>query len=95
MSKIDAFQVIKRPLITEQGMHLVETQQTYPFAVDLRANKLQIRKAVEELFKVKVDSVRTANRHGKKRRRGRVIGRTEDWKKAYVKLKEGHSIELF
>jgi large subunit ribosomal protein L23 len=95
MAKIDAYQVIKRPLITEQGMHLVETRNAYPFAVDPRANKLQIRAAVEELFNVKVDSVRTANRHGKKRRRGRVIGRTQDWKKAYVKLKEGHSIELF
>ncbi len=95
MPKIDPYHVIKRPLITEQGMHLVESQNCYPFAVDPRANKVQVREAVEKLFNVEVESVRTANRRGKKRRRGRVMGRTEDWKKAYVKLKEGQTIELF
>jgi large subunit ribosomal protein L23 len=76
-------------------MHLVETQRTYPFAVDARANKIQIREAVESLFKVEVESVNTANRKGKKRRRGRRIGRTPNWKKAYVRLREGQAIELF
>ena len=95
MAEIDIYHVIRRPLITEQGMHMVETQNAFPFAVDPRANKVQIRDAVEKLFSVEVVSVRTANRAGKKRRRGRRIGRTENWKKAYVKLKEGHTIELF
>ena len=95
MAGIDTYDVIKKPLITEQGMHLVETQNTYPFAVDKRANKIQIRQAIEALFSVKVEAVRTSNRKGKKRRRGRRIGRTPNWKKAYVKLKEGHAIELF
>lgn len=95
MAGIDPYDVIKRPLITEQGMHLVESQNSYPFAVDPRANKVQIREAVERLFNVEVDSVRTANRKGKSRRRGRRVGRTSNWKKAYVTLKEGHTIELF
>ena len=95
MAEIDLYSLIKRPLITEQGMHMVETQNAYPFAVDVRANKIQIRQAIEKLFKVEVESVRTAHRKGKKRRRGRRVGRTPNWKKAYVKLKEGHTIELF
>jgi large subunit ribosomal protein L23 len=95
MATLDIYDVIKRPLITEQGMHLVETVNVYPFAVDVRANKVQIREAVERLFSVEVAKVNTSNRKGKTRRRGRRIGRTQDWKKAYVKLKEGQTIELF
>ena len=95
MAEIDLYNLVKRPLITEQGMHMVETQNAYPFAVDVRANKIQIRQAIEKLFKVEVESVRTVQRKGKKRRRGRRVGRTPNWKKAYVKLKEGHTIELF
>jgi large subunit ribosomal protein L23 len=95
MPRLDVHLVIKRPLITEQGMHLVETLRTYPFAVDARANKIQIREAVETLFDVQVESVNTANRKGKRRRRGRRVGRTQNWKKAYVKLREGQAIELF
>jgi len=95
MAKLDVYDVIKRPLITEQGMHLVESQGIYPFAVDPKANKIQIRDAVQALFNVEVASVNTSNRKGKTRRRGRRVGRTSNWKKAYVKLKEGHSIELF
>ena len=88
-------EIIKRPLVTEQGLHLVETKNIYPFEVDRRANKVQIRKAVEDLFKVKVVSVNTAHRQGKKRRLGRRIGQRASWKKAYVKLREGDKIELF
>ena len=96
MARIDVYDVIKRPLITEQGMHLVQTQNTYPFAVDPRANKIQIRAAVERLFNVEVAAVRTSNYKGKTRRRGRRVGRKPDWKKAYVKLKEGEKmIEFF
>jgi len=95
MAILDVYQVIKRPLITEQGMHLVETENIYPFAVAPKANKVQIREAIERIFGVEVEKVNTANRKGKSRRRGRRVGRTPNWKKAYVKLKEGHSIELF
>lgn len=95
MPTLDLYEVIKKPIITEQGMHLVNTIRVYPFAVDVRANKVQIRSAVEKLFNVEVESVNTANRKGKRRRRGRRVGRTPDWKKAYVKLKEGQSIELY
>ena len=88
-------EIVRRPLVTEQGMHLVETKNIYPFEVDRRANKVQIRNAIEALFKVKVESVNTARRHGKSRRVGRRVGRRPDWKKAYVRLREGDKIELF
>ena len=95
MAILDAYQIIKRPLITEQGMHLVESENIYPFAVSPKANKVQIRRAIEQIFDVKVERVNTANRKGKTRRRGRRVGRTPNWKKAYVKLRAGNSIELF
>ena len=95
MPSLDVYQVIKRPLITEQGMHLVESRNIYPFAVDVKANKVQIRSAIEKIFNVEVVAVNTSNRKGKTRRRGRRWGKTPDWKKAYVKLKEGQTIELF
>jgi large subunit ribosomal protein L23 len=93
--ELRAGEVIKRPLVTEQGLHLVESKNIYPFEVDRRANKIQIRNAVEELFKVKVVSVNTAHRQGKRRRLGRRVGQRASWKKAYVKLAEGDKIELF
>jgi large subunit ribosomal protein L23 len=93
--ELRAGEVIKRPLVTEQGLHLVESKNIYPFEVDKRANKIQIRNAVEELFKVKVVSVNTAHRQGKRRRLGRRVGQRASWKKAYVKLAEGDKIELF
>ena len=95
MATLDVYQIIKRPLITEQGMHLVEAENIYPFAVSPKANKVQIREAVERIFGVEVERVNTAHRKGKPRRRGRRVGRTQNWKKAYVKLRDGHSIELF
>lgn len=95
MATLDVYQIIKRPLITEQGMHLVETENIYPFAVSPKANKVQIRQAIERIFGVEVERVNTAHRKGKPRRRGRRVGRTPNWKKAYVKLRDGHSIELF
>jgi len=93
--ELRAGEIIKRPLVTEQGMHLVESKNIYPFEVDRRANKVQIRHAIEELFKVKVESVNTAYRKGKTRRVGRRIGRRASWKKAYVRLRDGDKIELF
>ena len=93
--ELEPGEIVKRPLVTEQGMHLVESKNIYPFEVDRRANKVQIRNAIEALFKVKVESVNTAHRKGKSRRVGRKVGRRANWKKAYVRLREGDKIELF
>ncbi len=89
------YQIIKRPLITEKGTILKEKNNQIVFEVDKRANKVEIRKAVEEIFKVKVLSVRVANYKGKKKRLGRFEGKRPDWKKAIVKLAPGDRIEFF
>ncbi len=84
------FDVIRKPCLTEKSNLLQEIQNTVTFKVDPRANKIEIKKAVEELFDVKVQSVRTTSVKGKKRRVGvKSTGRTNDWKKAYVSLSEG------
>ena len=87
--------IIVNPIITEQSMHFANRDGAYSFRVDKRANKRQIKEAVEGLYSVKVDKVRTANRQGKTRRRGRNIGKTADWKKAVVYLKPEFHIDLF
>jgi large subunit ribosomal protein L23 len=83
---LTAFQVIRRPIITEKGLGVKETQHTVGFEVAREATKTQIKEAVQTVFKVKVAAVRTAIFHGKFRRRGRAEGHRRDWKKAYVKL---------
>jgi len=85
-------QVIRRPIITEKGLGVKETQHTVVFEVAHDATKTEIKEAVQRVFKVKVDHVRTANFHGKLRRRGRSEGFRRDWKKAYVRLKEGEKM---
>ena len=80
------YKVIRRPMITEKGLGAKETNRTLVFEVASAATKTQIKQAVQKIFKVKVESVRTANFHGKFRRRGRSEGYRRDWKKAYVKL---------
>src|SRR6202163_3533338 len=80
------YEVIRRPIITEKGLGVKETQHTVVFEVSKDATKTQIKEAVQTIFKVKVDAVRTAIYHGKFRRRGRAEGFRRDWKKAYVKL---------
>jgi large subunit ribosomal protein L23 len=92
---VDDYNVIIRPLVTEQGMHFASTRNAYSFEVNREANKPQIREAVERLYNVKVADVRTANYLGKPRRRGRHIGRTPNWKKAVVVLHEDYHIDLF
>jgi large subunit ribosomal protein L23 len=87
--------VIIKPLVSEKGANLRADQNKYVFKVDRGANKLQIKKAVEELFKVKVADVTTMVRHGRPKKLGRFEGRRADWKKAIVKLKKGETIELF
>jgi large subunit ribosomal protein L23 len=86
------YQVIKRPIITEKGLGVKETQHTVVFEVACDATKTEIKEAVQRVFKVKVDHVRTANFHGKFRRRGRAEGFRSDWKKAYVRLAEGEKM---
>ena len=85
-------EVIRRPVVTEKGVGKKETEQTLCFEVHPEANKTQVKQAVEKLFKVKVDDVRTATFEGKMRRRGKFMGYRSDWKKAYVKLKAGEKM---
>ncbi len=92
---MDDFNIIVRPLVTEQGMHFANTRGAYSFEVNNRANKTQIKNAVERIYSVKVDKVRTANCRGKYRRRGRHFGMTPNWKKAVVYLKPEFHIDLF
>ena len=88
-------QIIQRPIITEKSTIEREMHNIVSFAVSLRANKLEIKSAVEELFDVSVIDVRTSRVHGKTRRMGKHTGRRPDWKKARVQLREGDSIEFF
>jgi len=87
-----AYQIIRRPVITEKGLGVKETEATLVLQVAPGATKTEIKEAVQSIFKVKVDSVRTSNFPGKERRRGRFAGYRPDWKKAYVKLKAGEKM---
>lgn len=87
--------VIRRPLITEKTAILREGGQTIVFQVAPGANKLQIKRAVEQLLGAKVASVRTSIAHGKVKRQGRYAGRRSDWKKAFVRLREGEKMPEF
>ncbi|MDH4218614.1 MAG: 50S ribosomal protein L23 [Candidatus Aminicenantes bacterium] len=92
----DPYKIILRPVITEKSSWLKERNREVCFEVDPRANKIEIKEATEKLFKVKVERVRVVKKTGKKKRVGRNEGWTKDWKKAYVKLKEGEKmIEYF
>ncbi len=86
------YDVIRRPLITEKGHDKRENERTLCFEVHSEANKIQIKQAVETVFRVKVADVRTCYFDGKLRRRGRFSGYASDWKKAYVRLAEGQKI---
>ena len=89
-------EIIRRPLITEKSTFQREGQNTLAFEVDARANKIEIQRAVETQFKVKVAEVRVARMHGKVRKQGRFAGRRPDWKKAYVRLAPGEkTIDFF
>ena len=89
---MDIYQVLKRPIVTEKGVSKKDDEATLCFEVAPEANKTEIKSAVEKLFKVKVDEVRTMNNTGKLRRRGRYAGYRSDWKKAYVRLKAGEKM---
>lgn len=88
-------EVILAPLVTEKGTLVGETGNQVLFKVATDANKIEIKKAVEDFFKVKVVRVHTVNLLGKRRRVGRIMGRKPSWKKAYVTLAEGQSIDFF
>jgi large subunit ribosomal protein L23 len=87
--------VLRRPLITEKTTILREDGRTMVFQVAADANKVEIKRAVEKLLGSKVESVRTALAHGKVKRQGRFSGRRPDWKKAYVRLREGEKLPEF
>jgi large subunit ribosomal protein L23 len=92
---MDLYDVIQTPLITEKGTLVNEIANQFVFRVRREANKDEIRRAVETLFKVRVRRVRTTNYLGKKRRVGRTVGTRPAWKKAYVTLAEGQRIDFF
>ena len=89
------YEVLRRPIITEKSGLQSEYLNRYTFEVDVRANKHQVRDAVENVFDVQVVSVNVMNVRGKSRRLGKVTGRTRDWKKAIVTLAPGQSIQFF
>jgi large subunit ribosomal protein L23 len=92
---MNEYDVVVRPIITEKSSLVKENANQYVFEVQRSANKIQIRKAVEKLFKVKVVSVSVVKLQGKKKRVGRFTGKQPDWKKAYVKLSPKDKITIF
>jgi large subunit ribosomal protein L23 len=89
------YQILRRPLITEKSTTQKEVQNKLFFEVDRRANKIEIKQAVEQIFKVDVLSVTTMNMDGKKKRVGRFFTHRPDWKKAIVTIKPGQRVEFF
>lgn len=92
---MDPYEVLRRPILTEKSSFQSDNLHRYTFEVDVRANKRQIRDAVEQVFNVQVLAVNVMNVRGKRRRWGRIVGRTKDWKKAVVTLAPGQSIQFF
>ena len=93
--KDEVYNIIVRPLVTEKGTTQAQAMNAYAFEVDSRANKTQIRKAVQDIYGVRVLDVRTCTRKGKPRRAGRTMSRTKNWKKAVVVLHDDDHIDLF
>jgi len=92
---MEAYDVIRVPRITEKGTRLKEKNNVLTFEVRVDANKVQVKKAIESIFKVKVADVTTVRNAGKVKRVGQRLGRRSDWKKAYVTLKPGEKIAIF
>jgi large subunit ribosomal protein L23 len=88
----DPYQVLQKPIVTEKSLDVKERHRTLCFRVAPEATKMEIKEAVQAVFKVKVASVHTSGYRGKMRRRGRTFGFRPDWKKAYVKLKAGEKV---
>jgi len=91
---MNTYNIIKRPLRTEKSVADGEATNSYHFEVDLKANKIQVKDAIEKFFNVKVNDVRTLVKKGKHRRVRFKLGKTKDWKKAIVTLQEGNTIDL-
>ncbi len=87
--------IIRKPVITEKATRLKDRSNTYVFEVERACNKIEIKHAIQEMFKVTVEDVRTYVTHGKMKTRGRFKGRRPDWKRAIVQLKKGDTIEFF
>lgn len=94
MTEFNPYQILTRPLLTERSTNLKEKYNQYVFAVSPAASKPEIKRAVEAIFKVKVERVRTMNVLGQDKRMGRSQGKRPDWKKAIVTLGEGQKIDL-
>ncbi len=92
---MDWHQVVIRPLVTEKGTRTSATLNAYPFQVHPDANKIEIKRAIQDIFDVKVEDVRVVTMRGKMKRLGRFVGRRSSWKKAFVKLAQGEKLELF
>jgi len=92
---MEPYEVLRRPILTEKSSLQSEYLNRYTFEVDRRANKQQIKNAVEQIFNVKVLDVNVMNVRGKRRRWGKIVGRTRNWKKAIVTLAPGQTIQFF
>lgn len=92
---MSSHQIIRRPLVTEKSTGMKDTGNVIAFEVSPGANKIEVKKAVEELFKVKVAEVRLLNVRGKQKRLGRFVGKRRDWRKAYVRLAAGEKAPEF
>ncbi len=90
-----AYDIIRKPLVTEKSNMQKDDHNQYSFEVDKNANRIEIRRAVEQIFSVRVRSVRTLHVRGKVKRRGRILGKRSDWKKAVVSLMPGERIPFF
>ena len=94
IQQIKLASILSAPIVSEKSANVADSSNQFVFKVAKTATKLQIKNAVELMFEVKVESVRVLNVKGKIKRFGRTLGKRSDWKKAYVKLQSGHSIEL-
>jgi large subunit ribosomal protein L23 len=94
MSEYKLFDVLEAPIISEKSTLDAEKNNRFVFRIKKQATKQQVKKAVEALFTVEVDSVHVLNVKGKQKRFGKTLGQRSDWKKAYVKLKPGHDINF-
>ena len=92
---MNMYDIIKRPLITEKTSIQKEDYNQMSFEVDRKANRVEIKRAIENIFKVNVDTVRTMQVKGKTKQRGRIVGKRRNWKKAVVKLMPGERIDFF
>ena len=92
---LEPYQIIIRPIVTEKGFHNSSARNTYTFEVHKLASKTDIKEAIETLYDVKVVSVHTQNRQGKKRRTRKGIGVTRSWKKAMIKLDADHRLDIY